>query len=98
MKYSRLLISFLLILFTGISNHVMILPHLLRAANRDAWVCVLAAYAILLLWGLFLYFILKRLMREGLRSWIKDRAGKFVSGNYTDFRRLFLCERNPGII
>ncbi|WP_163140811.1 endospore germination permease [Bacillus sp. 22-7] len=79
MKYSRLQISFLLILFTGISNHVMILPHLLRAANRDAWVCVLAAYAILLLWGLFLYFILKRLMREGLRSWIKDRAGKFVS-------------------
>ncbi|KON87836.1 spore gernimation protein GerXB [Sporosarcina globispora] len=79
MKYSRLQISFMLILFTGISNHVMILPHLLRVANRDAWVCALAAYGILLLWGILIYVLLRRLNGESLYGWSKDRAGIFIS-------------------
>lgn len=60
MLFSRTQLIFVLILFIGISNHVLILPHLLTIGKRDAWVCVLAAYVILLLWGLILYYIMKK--------------------------------------
>lgn len=85
MKFSRLQVSALIILFTGISNHVMILPHLLRVAKRDSWVSVALAYAFLLLWGFLAIFVFKRMNGEGFLSWVQNRTGTIVAKGFTLF-------------
>jgi spore germination protein KB len=78
--FSRTQLFFVLILFIGISNHVLIMPHLLTAGKRDAWVCVLVSYAFLLFWGLILYLIMKKNhQRLHLYDWIATRAGTAIS-------------------
>ncbi|MGD6903336.1 GerAB/ArcD/ProY family transporter [Bacillus infantis] len=80
MQFSRIQLIFVLILFIGISNHVLIMPHLLATGKRDAWICVLIAYAFLLSWGCILYLIMKKNpKRLFLFDWVKERAGRTVS-------------------
>lgn len=80
MHFSRIQLLFVLILFIGISNHVLIMPHLLTTGKRDAWVCVLVSYVFLLLWGFILYLIMKKNHeRLCLYDWIKARAGAIIS-------------------
>ncbi|NWQ44060.1 endospore germination permease [Bacillus sp. EB106-08-02-XG196] len=80
MHFSRTQLFFVLILFIGISNHVLIMPHLLTTGKRDAWICVLVSYVLLLFWGLILYLIMKKnQQRLSLYEWIKGRAGGVIS-------------------
>ncbi len=80
MQFSRTQIIFILILFIGISNHVLIMPHLLTTGKRDAWISVLFAYGFLLLWGFILYVIMKRNQQKlYLSDWISSRAGTMIS-------------------
>ncbi|SEN94165.1 spore germination protein (amino acid permease) [Mesobacillus persicus] len=80
MHFSRTQLLFVLILFIGISNHVLIMPHLLTLGKRDAWISVLIAYPFLLLWGFVLYLIMKKnQQRLCLADWIKARAGGVTS-------------------
>lgn len=78
--FSRLQMFFVLTLFIGISNHVLIMPHLLTTGKRDAWVCALIAYFFLLLWGFLIFLIMKRNQeRQRLYDWVKARTGKMIS-------------------
>ncbi|WP_078431563.1 GerAB/ArcD/ProY family transporter [Metabacillus halosaccharovorans] len=80
MLFSRTQLFFVLILFIGISNHVLLMPHLLATGKRDAWVCVLVSYTILLFWGYILYLIMKKNhQRLCLYDWIKARTGGLIS-------------------
>jgi len=80
MYFSRAQLFFVLILFIGISNHVLILPHLLTTGRRDAWICVLIAYGFLLVWGYILHLIMKKnQQRLRLSDWIEARAGSLIS-------------------
>ncbi|ARK32704.1 endospore germination permease [Halalkalibacter krulwichiae] len=80
MSFSRLQLLFVLLLFVGISNHVLIVPHLLGAAKRDAWISVLVAYGILIAWALICSFIFrKNPQRKSLYDWLEERTGKKVS-------------------
>ncbi|MEH7380449.1 endospore germination permease [Bacillus sp. JJ1533] len=80
MHFSRTQLIFVLILFIGISNHVLIMPHLLSSGKRDAWISVFFAYAILLFWGYILSLILKKNhQRLCLYDWIKSRVGGAIS-------------------
>ncbi|MFC7785383.1 endospore germination permease [Rossellomorea sp. GCM10028870] len=79
MTFSRLQISFLFIIYISISNHVIILPHLLKVAKRDSWICVLIAYAFMLIWGLMIHITLKRIGNKKLYVWLKERVGKWLS-------------------
>lgn len=82
MTFSRLQLSFVIILFIGISNHVLMLPHLLYVAKRDAWICVLVGYGILLIWGLVLSFIMSRNKQNmRLSTWISRRTGRVISAS-----------------
>lgn len=80
MKFSRLQLAFVIILFIGISNHVLILPHLLGLAKRDAWLSVLIAYGIMFVW-IFLYKIILSKNQAGEHTflWMKKRVGTFLS-------------------
>ncbi|WP_256709600.1 GerAB/ArcD/ProY family transporter [Paenibacillus sp. FSL H8-0548] len=77
-------IIFLMLLSLGISNHVLIIPHLLQAAERDAWFSILIAYAALICWSVILYLILKSMNTLAFTVWLKNRIGKvglwFITG------------------
>jgi spore germination protein KB len=91
MHFSRTQLFFVLILFIGISNHVLIMPHLLSAGKRDAWICVLVSYGFLLLWGFILYLIMKK-NHQGLYlyDWVKARSGVFISRIFLGFLVMYV--------
>lgn len=71
---------FVLLLFTGIFNHVIILPHLLGVAKRDSWVCVLISYVIFLFWiGVYSYIFSKNKQRLPLMRWLELRINKSIA-------------------
>ncbi|MDF2663478.1 MAG: spore gernimation protein GerXB, partial [Paenibacillus sp.] len=79
-SFSRLQLVFLLLLSLGISNHVLIIPHLLQTAGRDAWISILMAYAVLVVWvlvvwSLLLYLILKSMQASPFDRWLEGRIG-----------------------
>lgn len=75
MKFSRVQIFFLLIMFIGISNHVILLPHLLQVAHRDAWLSALIGYFLLILWSFLLVVIMKKAKNQKYSIWLKKRIG-----------------------
>ncbi|MFC3770824.1 endospore germination permease [Paenibacillus sp. GCM10012303] len=74
-SFSRLQLVFLLLLSLGISNHVLIIPHLLQTAGRDAWISIGMAYAVLVVWSLLLYLILKSMQASPFDRWLEGRIG-----------------------
>lgn len=69
----------LLILSTGLLNHVILIPNLLTAAGRDSWLSVIIAYPISLLFLCLVYFIVKNSPNEGFFSLIRQRLGRTFS-------------------
>lgn len=63
----------LLITFIGISNHVILIPILLDAAKRDAWISALAAVVPSLLLGLLFVFIYKHIP-SSLSTWVNKKT------------------------
>ncbi|MGO0060757.1 GerAB/ArcD/ProY family transporter [Brevibacillus fluminis] len=77
-RISPMLLYCTIMLSIGISNHVLLIPLLLHVAKRDAWVGALLAFIPLLLWGMLLLSMLKRLRGRNLMEWIKIRYGPFL--------------------
>ncbi|MBS4212941.1 MULTISPECIES: GerAB/ArcD/ProY family transporter [Neobacillus] len=69
----------LLILSTGLLNHVILIPNLLTAAGRDSWLSVLLVYPIAIFFSWLIYFIVKKSPKEGLFSLMKQRLGRVFS-------------------
>lgn len=91
MHFSRTQLFFVLILFIGISNHVLIIPHLLANGKRDAWICGLVGYIFLLIWGLVLYLIMKNNpQRLCLFDWIKARTRSGISYFFISILALYV--------
>lgn len=74
-SFSRTQIVFLMILTVGISNHVLIIPHLLQSAGRDAWVSIALGYGVLIVWSVMLYRILKSMRTYSFSDWLKQKGG-----------------------
>jgi len=55
----------LMILSTGLLNHVILIPNLLTAAGRDSWLSVIAAYPISVILICLIYYILKNSTDDG---------------------------------
>ncbi|WP_442599908.1 endospore germination permease [Neobacillus sp. D3-1R] len=71
-------VVFLFILSTGLLNHVIIIPALLEAAGRDAWmsvVCVIFPYTLYLF---LIFYISKNIKNKNLLTWLKDKYGNFT--------------------
>lgn len=64
---------------TGLLNHVIILPPLLDAAGRDAWISILFTYVLYLGWALLLYYIIRVTKQESLIKWLQKRMGKPIT-------------------
>ncbi|WP_181592585.1 endospore germination permease [Paenibacillus sp. YN15] len=71
--------AMVMMMSAGMANHVFILPALLRATGRDAWMCIICTAPIMLLLLLTMHFIAKKLGDEPLIHWISRHAGRTVS-------------------
>lgn len=69
----------LFMLTVGITNHVTVIPLLLSAAGRDAWLSVLIGAIPFAGWTCLLAFINSHLGQEPLHEWIKRTQSKWVS-------------------
>ncbi|WP_423408807.1 endospore germination permease [Heyndrickxia sp. MSNUG] len=69
----------LLLLSTGLLNHVILIPNLLTAAGRDSWVSVILAYPVSLFFLWLIFYIVKNCPDEGFFIMIKQRFGKALS-------------------
>lgn len=69
----------MLILSTGLLNHVILIPNLLRAGGRDSWLSVLLAFPIALFFLWLIYFIVSNCPPEGFFALVEKRAGIFLS-------------------
>lgn len=76
MKFSRIQIFLLLTMFVGVSNHVILLPHLLQVAHRDAWLSALIGYFFLIIWSFLLIMIMKKMNNQKFSVWLENRVGK----------------------
>ncbi|NMM52769.1 endospore germination permease [Paenibacillus aquistagni] len=63
----------ILMLSTGLMNHVIIIPTLLDAAKRDAWLSVIVTGAIMLVWAALLYVIIRRINKQHLIHYLMER-------------------------
>lgn len=64
---------------TGLLNHVIIIPMILKVAGRDSWISVLIGVVVSFIWIPLLYLIMKRTSHHHLFEWIQERWGKTVS-------------------
>lgn len=69
----------LLVISSGLLNHVILIPNLLKASGRDSWLSVIVAYPISLFFLWLVYFIVKNSPEEGFFSLIRNRLGRVFS-------------------
>lgn len=69
-------IVLLLMTSIGLKNHVTIIPHTIQAGGRDAWVSVILAFLLVLLWGLLVIYILKGTGQTNFYKWSQNNIGK----------------------
>lgn len=62
----------------GIINHVIIIPSLLTASGRDAWVAVIATSIFTFLFLIIIYFTMKQTKQAEIFGWLSQHWGKFV--------------------
>lgn len=67
-----------LLFFTsiGLVNHVTIIPALLSASGRDAWIAVLFTMGLLFLWSAAILYVIKGTNKENIYVWLKQHFGK----------------------
>jgi spore germination protein KB len=70
----------ILMLGVGLMNHVMVLPPLLQAAKRDAWISVTFSLLPYIGWIAAMHFIMKRTRQQAILPWLRERFGPLTSG------------------
>lgn len=69
-------VSLLIITAIGLKNHVTVIPHLLAASKRDAWLSVIFALASIILWSILLVYIHKSTKPDNIFDWLEKQFGK----------------------
>ncbi|MGR3763998.1 endospore germination permease [Rossellomorea sp. NS-SX7] len=69
-------LTLLLILSTGLLNHVMIIPSILNASGRDGWVSAVISYPVLIIATFLIYYILKKSPPEGFFHLLRTKWNK----------------------
>lgn len=69
----------MLVLSTGLLNHVMIIPTILQAAGRDSWFSIAAVTPLFILYMALVFFIVKKTGQENLYDWCKKSFGKVAA-------------------
>lgn len=68
-------VSLLIMTAIGLKNHVTVIPHLLAASKRDAWISAILALVIIILWSTLLVYIHKATQPNNIFDWIEKQIG-----------------------
>jgi spore germination protein (amino acid permease) len=68
----------IVILSTGLMNHVLAIPFILDQAGRDAWISVLVSIPPFLLWLGVLYYIMRKTKQQSLTLLIQQHFGNLA--------------------
>lgn len=79
-SFSLLQISLIFIQSIGLVNHVLVIPMLLDASGRDAWISTIATFLILIPFFLLVARSAKSLNRRPALEYLGQRFGSAVSG------------------
>lgn len=80
----------IVMLSVGLTNHVLVIPILLEATHRDAWIATVGALLILPLWLPFLYFVIKQTHGQQLFDWLKTQYSRAVAYLFAFVSTVFL--------
>ncbi|MGE7274738.1 endospore germination permease [Brevibacillus panacihumi] len=78
-KISLIQAYMIIMLSVGLLNHVIIIPLLLSASGRDAWLVVLVVLVFSPLWVVFLNYIIKNMNGKHFKDWLHQHFGLFIS-------------------
>jgi hypothetical protein len=79
-----------IVLATGLMNHVIVIPPLLQEAKRDAWLSIALTLLPYLLWVSLLHTIMKRTGQQPIIPWLKQHYGSAVAGGFRAFFSIYL--------
>ncbi|MGM0921353.1 MAG: GerAB/ArcD/ProY family transporter [Bacillota bacterium] len=68
-------IYFMIIMSSGLVNHVLILPLILSAAGRDSWLSVAVSIVPYIIWILLIGAVTKKIGNQNLLDYLKSRLG-----------------------
>lgn len=69
-------IYFMMIMSSGLVNHVLILPLILTASGRDAWLSVIISVVPYTLWILLIGSVIKKIGNQSFLEYLKLRLGR----------------------
>ena len=72
-------VTFLIMTFIGLKNHVTILPPVLEHVKRDGWASVLLATILTIPWLFLILFIQNKSKKQSIKIWLKSKIGKFAT-------------------
>ncbi|SIR59332.1 spore germination protein (amino acid permease) [Paenibacillus macquariensis] len=80
----------IIMLSTGLLNHVILIPIMLDAAKRDAWISVLLAGACALVWIFILHIGITRINKQHLFEWLEKAYHPIVGRMLAAFAGIYL--------
>ncbi|WP_026011124.1 endospore germination permease [Paenibacillus sp. OSY-SE] len=81
---------FILVMSTGLLNHVTIIPLLLRQTHKDGWISVLLALLLSLCWIPLLMWIMRKKGTDALFPWLCRQGGTAIAWIMTMLFVLYL--------
>ncbi|MFB4210551.1 endospore germination permease [Shouchella sp. JSM 1781072] len=79
----------LILLSSGLMNHVIMMPILLQFGEKDSWIGVLVASVFLLIWVPLIVFISKRTKQEHIVDFISARSSKVSTFLFASFMFIY---------
>jgi len=67
------------LLSMGLTNHVIVIPFLINAAGRDAWISVIIGYIFTLLFSLLLLYVTRKFQSVSIFEWISSTYSRLLS-------------------
>ena len=69
----------IILMATGLLNHVIIIPLLLSASGRDAWIVVILVIVVSPLWIVCLSYIIRDMNGDAFKDWLQRHFGSLLS-------------------
>jgi len=69
----------IMMLFNGLTSHVIVNPLMLDASGRDAWISVLLTAAIYIPWCTIIVYIMRKSGGQHIWSWLKEQTNAFTT-------------------
>ncbi|MDF2720503.1 MAG: spore gernimation protein [Paenibacillus sp.] len=69
----------IMMLFNGLTSHVIVNPLLLDASGRDAWIAVLVATCLYLPWCALVVYIMRKSGQRQITVWLTEKTNRIVA-------------------